>query len=673
MLQGALAHAAAEAVVGPQQPQTVVLQPAADFGQQLGEWQKTVDDIEARINAGPMETAEIATTKERLKDLRSLITNASKGAEAALKSQNDLLGTLGPAPDKATGIKEDKEVQKKRADIAAEISKVDAQIKQAALLVARTDNITASFDKQRVEIRRIELMQKSGLLLTPEVMQTALVEGRAWYAAYRPNLKGGGYILLSLIVFWYAYRSGRRLKDWFGTRESLVARARGSSLYLHMTAAALCLLADKFDVFGLNANAPVLADVMRLVCASWMLLGLFIFLLGLRFKDPEPGKEDDDGNLPIGLLNFLIAALRITVFALFAAGIAGYVQVAAYGSLNIFATFVAVALFVALRSGLVTVNARFARWQGKEETLSPLAIAIFEPTFALVSFLFAASFWGLTPGDVRDWADRFNGGVTIGSMRFDFSDAGSAALLFFVLYVATRLFQTFLAKRLFPQTRLERGVKDAVHTLIGYTGVIIATLAALGTLGLDMQKLAIVAGALSVGIGFGLQAVINNFVSGLILLFERPVRVGDLIEVGGQQGLVKKIRVRSTEMETAQFASIVVPNSKLITETVVNWTLGGRSVRVEVVVGVAYGSDTALVKKLLLDVAAEHPQVRKRPDPQVLFNNFGATALEFELRCFVRDITDKNVVASDLRFAIDKALRDNKIERTGGLAAAAAK
>jgi len=656
----------ASAVVAPEQAQLVAIMPAPDFGQQLADWQKTVDEVEAKINSGPMEPAAVTDVKERLKTLRGLMTTASKGAEDALKAQTDLLTTLGPAPDKATGIKEDKDVQKKRQDIAADISKIDAQIKQAALLVARTDNIVTGFDKQRVEIRKTELLQKSGLLLTPENMTAAWTEAQEYAAKTKPTLRTGGYLILSLFLFWLAYRSAHALKDWFGQRELLVARARGSSLYLHMTAAALFLLAERLEVFGISAVAPVLADVLRLFFAAWLLSCLFIFLLGLRFREPEVARDaDDEGALPVGFLNFLIAALRLGVFALLAVGILGYVQLASYAALCIFATFFAVVLFVALRAGLVKLNARIARWQGKDEQLSPLAIAIFEPLIAFICFLFAASFWGLTPGDVRDWADRFNGGINIGSMRFDFSDAGSAAAIFFVLYTMTKVVQMFLAKRLFPQTRLDRGVKDAVHTLIGYTGVIIATLTALGTLGLDMQKLAIVAGALSVGIGFGLQAVVNNFVSGLILLFERPVRVGDLIEVAGQQGLVKKIRVRSTEMETAQFASIVVPNSKLITETVVNWTLGGRSVRVEVNVSVAYGSDTSLVKKLLLDVASEHPQVRKRPDPQVLFKEFGATALEFELRCFVRDITDKSIVGSDLRFAIDKALRDNRIERTG--------
>jgi small-conductance mechanosensitive channel len=194
----------------------------------------------------------------------------------------------------------------------------------------------------------------------------------------------------------------------------------------------------------------------------------------------------------------------------------------------------------------------------------------------------------------------------------------------------------------------------------------LAVLFALSLAGIEFSNLAIVAGALSVGIGFGLQNVVNNFVSGLILLFERPVRTGDWIVVGTTQGTVKRISIRSTTVQTFDRADVIVPNSELISGQVTNWTLDTPWGRVCVPVGVAYGSDTAKVKEILLNIGKTHPLVVQNnpywPDPIVLFLAFGASSLDFELRVIVRNISEKMQVISDLNFAIDQAFRDNGIE-----------
>ncbi len=193
-------------------------------------------------------------------------------------------------------------------------------------------------------------------------------------------------------------------------------------------------------------------------------------------------------------------------------------------------------------------------------------------------------------------------------------------------------------------------------------GIIVAAAVGISALGLDLSNLAIVAGALSVGIGFGLQNVVNNFVSGLILLVERPVQVGDWVVVGDKQGYVRRIKVRATEIQTFDRASVFVPNSQLISEAVTNWTYADKMGRVIIPVGVAYGTELRTVMKILTEIGQSHPEVLKQPAPAALFRGFGDSALNFELRCFLADVERTISVTSDLCLAIDDAFREAGIE-----------
>jgi small-conductance mechanosensitive channel len=185
---------------------------------------------------------------------------------------------------------------------------------------------------------------------------------------------------------------------------------------------------------------------------------------------------------------------------------------------------------------------------------------------------------------------------------------------------------------------------------------------ALLALGFEFTKLTIVLSALGVGIGFGLQAVVNNFVSGLILLFERPVRVGDYIEIGGNWAEIQKIGLRATTVQTFDQADVIIPNADLITNQVTNWTLSNRRVRLIIQVGVAYGSDVALVMETLMACAKTSSNVAKTPEPQVLFLNFGESSLDFELRVWVLDAEERMKVKSELHQEIDRSFREANIE-----------
>lgn len=273
--------------------------------------------------------------------------------------------------------------------------------------------------------------------------------------------------------------------------------------------------------------------------------------------------------------------------------------------------------------------------------------------------------WGASAEALEVLYGYFFNGFLIGSLnvipaRIVVAILVFAALLAFSGWVGKRLEERWLAG-----SRMERGSREALVTISGYVGVAVAIIVALSVAGVQFTNLAIIAGALSVGIGFGLQNIVNNFVSGLILLFERPVKTGDWIMVGATEGYVKRISIRSTLIQTFDRADVIVPNSELISGQVTNWMLYDPRGRVRVPIGVAYGSDTTLVKDILLKIAAEHPKVIKdgsMTEPKVLFISFGDSSLNFELRAFIYNIDERVQVISDINFAIDAAFRENRIE-----------
>jgi potassium-dependent mechanosensitive channel len=209
-----------------------------------------------------------------------------------------------------------------------------------------------------------------------------------------------------------------------------------------------------------------------------------------------------------------------------------------------------------------------------------------------------------------------------------------------------------------PQTRLDAGVRNSVQTIFGYIGVIAAVLLASAQIGLDLQKIALIAGGLSVGIGFGLQTIANNFVSGLILLWERTIRVGDWVVVGSEQGFVRAIKARATEIETFDRGSLIVPNSNFVSGIVKNWVHNDRVGRIIVSINIAYESDVDQVRDLMIDAAKAQEEVLAIPSPSVLFAEFGDWAIKFNLICFVEDIERAERTRSDIHFEVLRRMRE---------------
>lgn len=280
---------------------------------------------------------------------------------------------------------------------------------------------------------------------------------------------------------------------------------------------------------------------------------------------------------------------------------------------------------------------------------------------ALAAFLVLAT-WGINSGDVFGSMSSAFFAVKFGNVTISPSAIFGALIVLIVGMMATRVLQSWFDSRFLPETNLDLGIRSSIRTGIGYVGVIVAAIIAFSYAGLSLQNVALVAGALSVGIGFGLQSIVNNFVSGLILLVERPIKVGDRIEVGSRMGVVQRINVRATEILTYDNVSVIVPNADLISGQVVNWMHGNSSARLSVSVGTAYDADPDKVIAILLDIATSHARVLKSPAPFAILNNFGADALEFAVYFYVGNIGLDAGVANEVRLEILKRFRVEGIE-----------
>jgi small-conductance mechanosensitive channel len=292
------------------------------------------------------------------------------------------------------------------------------------------------------------------------------------------------------------------------------------------------------------------------------------------------------------------------------------------------------------------------------DKIAVIAAGVLKMMLIIVGFLLVMAPWGLESTDFFTSLRAAFFGFQVGGVTISLSSIIFGGLLFAAGLTATRSLQGWLEVKFLPTTQLDTGLRNSITTAAGYVGYLAAVALAVSALGLSLERLTLVASALSVGIGFGLQSVVSNFVSGLILLWERPIRVGDQVVVGDAEGIVKKINVRSTEIATFDRSSVIVPNSNLISGVVRNRVRNDRTGRILISLSVPRSFEAGAVRNLLSEVANAHGDVMQKPPPTILFKKIGTATMDFDLVCVVADVDIVGRVTSDLNFAIHKRLTE---------------
>lgn len=360
-------------------------------------------------------------------------------------------------------------------------------------------------------------------------------------------------------------------------------------------------------------------------------------------------------------LLFLLTALLSLGILL--AEILGYGEYGKFIFIALLKTLVAALstwILMQMVGGLIGVSLQFIKSpfiqrNNKAMVRDILPLLITGAAFFLVIYLL--QIWSLRPLTPENLDDLFQAGFSIFSLKISVGFVLSMAMILYTTTIFSRWSQKALLEVVMPKYNMDRGVQLSFARIVQYMIFLLGFFLVLRTLGVEMTQLAILGGALGVGIGFGLQAIVNNFISGLILLFERPIKVGDVILVGQETGEVSSLGLRATVVRTYDNAEIVIPNANLITGQVTNWTLKERRIRVRVTVGVAYGSDTAKVIEILLGVADGNPLVLSNPKPVALFLAFGPSSLDFELRVWIPEVDDIALARSELNLEIESEFR----------------
>ncbi|MBQ7304316.1 MAG: mechanosensitive ion channel [Alphaproteobacteria bacterium] len=382
--------------------------------------------------------------------------------------------------------------------------------------------------------------------------------------------------------------------------------------------------------------------------------------------------DDDDADDSISLSTKIVFTSAIISIIAFGISLFGYPELSAYILNRIILTAIILCAFLIIHRLLSEVMKRILllgfwgkTFKIRRKVLSKVNFGlglVLNPLIALLFIFVALNLWGLSGSFIIHVAKKILFGFKVGGIQISLIAIILGIVVFFGSLAAVKFAKNHLTNNVFAKLNMDEGIKHSLSSGIGFVGFIISILLAITVMGADLTNLAVIAGALSVGIGFGLQNIINNFVSGIIILFERPFKVGDWVILDNQEGTIKQINIRSTELETFNRTSVIIPNATLLSSSIMNLTHGNNWTRQAIKVGVAYGSDVKKVTEILLECAKNNKKVLKNPAPYVLFQDFGPSSLDFELRCYSSNIWNGWDIPSDLRYEINKRFVEEKIE-----------
>lgn len=389
-----------------------------------------------------------------------------------------------------------------------------------------------------------------------------------------------------------------------------------------------------------------------------------------KSENYENLNEEDEASVDRGFKMILFC--HLICFIIFGLSLVGYPELSLFILNRIIMSLMLIALFEILRRSFIDIIKRLSlagpwmkKYRSSKKFIEKIIFwikAIVNPIFILILIFMLLNLWGL-PGDfMLQGAKKLLFGFKVGGIEISIIAIILGIAVFFGSLTLSRFLRTHLANNVLPKIDMDDGVRHSLISGFSFLGFIVSILLAIIAVGIDLTNLAFIAGALSVGIGFGLQDVIKNLVAGIIILLERPFKVGDWVMLNGTEGTITQINIRSTEMLTFNKTSVIIPNATLISSSVTNLTHGDNMARRIITVGVSYNSNPEQVRDILLECAKKNRKVLQNPAPSVVFKDFGASSLDFDLRVFIRDIWQEWVVDSELRYEIFRRFNEEGIE-----------
>lgn len=467
-----------------------------------------------------------------------------------------------------------------------------------------------------------------------------------------------------------------RLFNISDERAEKVFRAATFSIILWGVVACLQNIASYFEVSKeLTLLLEVNMDAIKAFAIIWVTASVFGEIKPKALDkaaeaETEPAETSaNDEEEGVSFSVKVLVCVSLFSLATFGVSLFGYPDLASFIFNSFFASILMGGVFVVAKKVISDLLRRsivfwIKTFRMRKKLLSKadfLMSLLITPILVMLLIYSLLRLWGVPASFMLYGIKKLVFGFQVGGIQISLVAIVAGLLVFLISLTLTKVFRNRLSNSLLNRINMDEGIKHSLVSGVTFTGFIISVILAVAAMGVDLSNLAFIAGALSVGIGFGLQDVIKNLVSGIIILFERPFKVGDWVILGGEEGKIKQINIRSTELETFTRRSVIIPNATLISSSLVNLTHGNNWQRQAIAVGVSYDSDAELVTKLLLECVKSSKKVVKVPQPYVVFKDFGASSLDFEIRFYVSDIWSGWSASSDIRYEILRRFREENI------------